>query len=130
MQLEQYTTSEADRRKHALHSRLHKRRHSWQVGAGFGLRHRQAGFGRGFSWAQKRLWVLTLTQSAIKTARENADKAGLADKVQWVNGDIAAIAGHFDTVLQNPPFGVQTREADRAFLVKALEVSRLSLFTA
>ena len=24
--------------------------------------------------------------------------------------------------LQNPPFGVQTREADRAFLVKALEV--------
>ena len=31
--------------------------------------------------------------------------------------------GKFDTVLQNPPFGVQTREADRAFLVKALEVS-------
>ena len=34
----------------------------------------------------------------------------------------AAIVGTFDTVLQNPPFGVQTREADRAFLVKALEV--------
>ncbi len=38
------------------------------------------------------------------------------------SGDISAIVGRFDTVLQNPPFGVQTREADRAFLVKALEV--------
>ena len=60
---------------------------------------------------------------AIKTARQNADKADLAGKVQWVNGDIAAITGHFDTVVQNPPFGVQIREADRAFLVKALEVA-------
>ena len=59
---------------------------------------------------------------AIKTAAENSSKAGLAGKVQWVNGDISAITGRFDTVLQNPPFGVQTREADRAFLVKALEV--------
>ncbi len=57
---------------------------------------------------------------AIKTAKENAVKAELP--FQLVNGDIAAITGQFDTVLQNPPFGVQTREADRAFLVKALEV--------
>jgi putative methylase len=42
--------------------------------------------------------------------------------IQWVLGDISAVAGCFDTVLQNPPFGVQTREADRAFLVKALQV--------
>jgi len=59
---------------------------------------------------------------AIKTAVENSLKVGLAGSVQWVIGDISAIAGRFDTVLQNPPFGVQTREADRAFLVKALEV--------
>jgi len=57
---------------------------------------------------------------AIKTAKENAAKSEL--HIHLVNGDIAAIAGHFDTVLQNPPFGVQTRGADRAFLVKALEV--------
>jgi putative methylase len=60
---------------------------------------------------------------AIKTAHENSRKAGLANCVQLVNGDIRTIEGTFDTVLQNPPFGVQTREADRAFLVKALEVS-------
>ena len=65
---------------------------------------------------------IDLDRIAIKTAAENALTAGLAGEVQWVNGDIAAIAGGFDTVLQNPPFGVQTREADRAFLVKALEV--------
>ena len=59
---------------------------------------------------------------AIKTASENSKKATLADDVQWVLGDISAVVGRFDTVLQNPPFGVQTREADRAFLVKALEV--------
>jgi putative methylase len=58
---------------------------------------------------------------AINTAVENSRKAGLAGNVQWVIGDIKAIVGKFDTVLQNPPFGVQTREADRAFLVKALE---------
>ena len=32
--------------------------------------------------------------------------------------------GSFDTVLQNPPFGVQTRGADRKFLVKALDVGK------
>jgi len=61
---------------------------------------------------------------AIKTARKNAAIAGLAEHVHWVNGDIATVIGRFDTVLQNPPFGVQTREADRAFLVKALEVGK------
>ncbi len=65
---------------------------------------------------------IDIDRLAIKTACENSKKAGLGN-VQWVLGDISAIVGRFDTVLQNPPFGVQTREADRAFLVKALEVS-------
>ncbi|MGA2386052.1 MAG: METTL5 family protein [Candidatus Bathyarchaeia archaeon] len=59
---------------------------------------------------------------AIKAAVENSRKAGLTDSVQWIAGDIESIAGRFDTVLQNPPFGVQTRLADRAFLVKALQL--------
>jgi putative methylase len=71
----------------------------------------------------KKVVGVDIDRSAIKTARENSRKAGLANFVQLVNGDISTIGGNFDTVLQNPPFGVQTREADRAFLVKALEVS-------
>ncbi|MCW4000406.1 MAG: METTL5 family protein [Candidatus Bathyarchaeota archaeon] len=62
-------------------------------------------------------------RQAIRTARANAEKAGLKERVQWILGDISAVAGQFDVVLQNPPFGVQTREADRAFLVKALQVA-------
>jgi putative methylase len=66
---------------------------------------------------------IDIDKSAIKTAQENARNAGLTDRIQLVNGSISTVVGRFDTVLQNPPFGVQIREADRAFLVKALEVS-------
>src|ERR1035437_2356618 len=59
---------------------------------------------------------------AIKTASENSKKTDLTKGVQWILGDISTIVGRFDTILENPPFGVQTREADRPFLVKALEV--------
>jgi putative methylase len=61
-----------------------------------------------------------IDKRAIEMAAENSRKIRLAGNVQWVIGDINSVAGRFDTVLQNPPFGVQTREADRAFLVKAI----------
>jgi putative methylase len=61
--------------------------------------------------------------SAIQTASQNKKKTGLSN-VQLILGGLDTIYGCFDTVLQNPPFGVQTREADRAFLVKALEVGK------
>jgi len=62
---------------------------------------------------------------AINAASENSEKAGLETNVSWVVGDISAITGRFDTVLQNPPFGVQRRAADRKFLEKALEVGNV-----
>jgi putative methylase len=63
-----------------------------------------------------------IDKAVIKTAAENSEKAGLKINVQWVVGDVSAITGRFDTVLQNPPFGVQRRTADRKFLEKALEI--------
>ena len=60
---------------------------------------------------------------ALNVAVKNSISAGFEDNISWVAGDIAAIAGKFDTVIQNPPFGVQRRTADRRFLEKALEVS-------
>jgi len=77
------------------------------------------GIGAAFLGATRVVGV-DLDPVAIQTAQANALQAVLP--VELVNGDIAAITGCFDTVLQNPPFGVQNREADRAFLVKALEV--------
>ena len=68
---------------------------------------------------------IDIDKVAVKTAYKNTRKARLMDVVQWVNGDLGAIVGSFDTVLQNPPFGVQTRGADRAFIVKALEVGKM-----
>ena len=36
---------------------------------------------------------------------------------------IDVISGCFDTVLQNPPFGVHRKGADRRFITKSLELS-------
>jgi len=63
-----------------------------------------------------------IDRAAIAYASGASRRASLENRVQWVVGDIVAIRGKFDTVLQNPPFGVQTRTADRKFLEKALEV--------
>jgi putative methylase len=61
-------------------------------------------------------------KTAIVVADMNSKRVGLEKKVSWVVADVAAVYGHFDTVLQNPPFGVQKAGADRRFLEKALEV--------
>jgi len=62
-----------------------------------------------------------IDKTAVRAAAENSMNTGLRDRVQWVSGDIEVVCGEFDTVLQNPPFGVQKRGADRRFLEKALE---------
>ncbi|MCW4046227.1 MAG: METTL5 family protein [Candidatus Bathyarchaeota archaeon] len=56
-----------------------------------------------------------------KSAWTTSKKLAFRD-AHWIAGDISAVTGTFDTVLQNPPFGVQKRAADRKFLEKALEV--------
>lgn len=66
---------------------------------------------------------IDIDKIAIRIASENFTETGLKNPVDWVLGDINAIKGSFDTILQNPPFGVQKRAADRKFLEKALEVA-------
>ncbi|MCW4055026.1 MAG: METTL5 family protein [Candidatus Bathyarchaeota archaeon] len=66
-----------------------------------------------------------IEKTAIKTASKNSEKTGFRTDVQWIIGDVSVITGSFDTVLQNPPFGVQKRAADRKFLEKALEVGNV-----
>ncbi len=65
---------------------------------------------------------IDIDRTAVKAAHDNAEKMGVKEKTQWIIADVAALHGAFDTVLQNPPFGVQKRKADRRFLEKALEV--------
>jgi putative methylase len=64
-----------------------------------------------------------IDKAAVKLAKKSAEKLGLQKETCWVIGDIDVLRGRFDTVLQNPPFGVQKRSADRKFLLKALELA-------
>lgn len=72
----------------------------------------------------KQVIGVDIDKTAVKVAFKNSEKIGLKNKVQWIVADIGAIHGKFDTVIQNPPFGVQKRKADRKFLKKALKVGK------
>jgi putative methylase len=60
---------------------------------------------------------------AVRVAQKNAEIMGVKEKTHWIVADIDVVKGTFDTVLQNPPFGVQRRRADRMFITKSLELS-------
>lgn len=79
--------------------------------------------GAAFLGAQKVVGI-DIDTSAIKLASSYTQKLNLKNNTSWINGDISTINGQFDTVLQNPPFGIQKRYADRKFLKKALEVGK------
>ncbi|MEM1550502.1 MAG: METTL5 family protein [Candidatus Bathyarchaeia archaeon] len=68
-------------------------------------------------------WVVgvDIDREAIKVAVKNASKVGA--KVDFINGDITCIKGHFETTLMNPPFGSWHKGADINFLRKAMEIS-------
>lgn len=68
----------------------------------------------------KETFGVDIDRAAIKTAQKNAEKMNVKEKTHWVLADVDAIQGSFDTVLQNPPFGVQRKGADRKFLEKSL----------
>ncbi len=62
----------------------------------------------------------------VSLLRCKIDEFKLRGKIQPIVAEIQAISGKFDTVLQNPPFGIRRYGADRPFIVKALEVSRVA----
>lgn len=65
-----------------------------------------------------------IDKTAVRMAKKNAEKMNVEERTNWVVADIDVLCGDFDTVLQNPPFGVQRRKADRKFVEKALELGR------
>ncbi len=66
-----------------------------------------------------------IDKAAIKAAKENSYRLNMKEKTSWILGDIDALHGSFHTVVQNPPFGVQKRGADRRFVLTALELARV-----
>jgi putative methylase len=61
-----------------------------------------------------RVLGVDMDPSAIDVARTNAQKLGV--DLEWRAADIRDVREDFDTVLMNPPFGSQRRQADRPFL--------------
>jgi putative methylase len=67
-----------------------------------------------------------VSEKAIATAKDNVKAFG-AD-VELTLCDIEEVSGNGDTSVMNPPFGCQSRRADRPFLDKAMELCR-SVYT-
>jgi len=71
----------------------------------------------------KEVFGVDLDRAAVRVAQKNAETMGVKEKTHWIVADISVVNGAFDTVLQNPPFGVQRKRADRRFIAKSLELS-------
>jgi len=69
----------------------------------------------------KRAFGIDLDPGALRIAERNAKD--LFIEVELVTGSVGDLSGTFDTVIQNPPFGAQTKHADRSFIRKALELA-------
>lgn len=64
-----------------------------------------------------------IDEEALKVARKNAVQAEV--EVRWKQADVRELEVQgADTVIQNPPFGVQRRGADIEFLKKAIQLGR------
>jgi putative methylase len=75
----------------------------------------------------KRVKGVDLDKEVLKVARENVRIAeeilgdNIKERLEFIESDINDWEGKADTVIQNPPFGIQKEHADRGFLGKALE---------
>lgn len=100
-------------------------KHIADMGCGTGI----LGLGALLMGAAKAVMVDCDTD-AIKAARLNLErlKKGflLGGKALFVQSDVSSLKladKRLDAVVQNPPFGIKKRHADRGFLEKAMEIS-------
>jgi len=78
----------------------------------------------------KKVIGVDVDKRAIETLKENIKIASdltdmeIQEKIELFCMDISEWKGKVDTVIQNPPFGIQKLHADRVFLNKALECAK------
>ena len=77
----------------------------------------------------KRVLFIDIDEEALLIAKNNLAKAKSEDnklgETIFLCQDVKDFNNKVDTVLQNPPFGVQKRGSDRIFLEKAIEHSNV-----
>lgn len=69
----------------------------------------------------ERVYAVEIDEAALEVARRNAERAGV--EVEFLHMDVSEFSKKVDTVVMNPPFGSQSKHADRPFLIKAFEVA-------
>lgn len=76
----------------------------------------------------KKTIAIDIDQKVIDTAIKNVEIAEKLTKqkvrIEFIHSDIVNWMGKVDTIIQNPPFGIQTGHADRLFLEKALKSAK------
>ena len=65
-----------------------------------------------------------LDANALIDAKRWIRKLNLEDRVDFLRGTVEELGLRTDVVIQNPPFGVRKREADRAFLSAGLNIAQ------
>ena len=73
----------------------------------------------------KKVYFVDLDKKILKTAKENLKEINKNYDVRnsiFKQQDIINFKTKVNTVIQNPPFGVQKEHADKTFLKKAMEV--------
>lgn len=74
----------------------------------------------------KRVVGVDLDSRVLNVARNNALKVGVSNLIDFVAMNVLDLTGSFDTVLQNPPFGVRRKSSDRIFLKKGIEIANVT----
>ena len=64
--------------------------------------------------------ILNIAIGNLKIA-EKLTGEKIKNKIKFIKKDVSELDEKVDTVIQNPPFGIQKLHADRVFLKKALE---------
>ena len=70
----------------------------------------------------KKVYFIDKDEKVLKIAKKNFRKLGLKNGV-FLNKEVSAFSKKVDFVIENPPFGVQKKHADRAFLDTAMKLT-------
>lgn len=68
--------------------------------------------------------VLQVAEDNLHSLYEKLMELKLKSSISFMLSDIKKFSGKCDTVIQNPPFGVQSENLDKVFLEKALECGK------
>jgi putative methylase len=69
---------------------------------------------------------LKIARENVKIAKKSAFQLG---KITFQKADIAEVKKKYDTIIMNPPFGVQKKHADRNFLEQAFKIAKKAIYT-